>query len=463
MPEYDATVVGSGPNGLAAAIELARHGRRVLVVEAADTVGGGARTEELTLPGFRHDVCSAIHPSGLASPFFEEIGLQIDWIRPPIAFTHPLDDGRVAALLGSVEETAAHLGADGPRYRKLMGPLARTFEEVIEVILHPISFPPRHPVVLARAAAIGGLPAAATIRAFSTTEARALLAGLAAHSIASFRTLATTGVGVMLGVIGHVLGWPLVRGGSDGIVRALSERLESLGGVVETGRTVETIEDLPGAVHLLDVMPPAARSIAGGRISAGTARRLGRWRPGPGVFKVDYALDGPVPWADPLSGQAGTVHVGGTFEEVRDAEATVIAGRHPERPFVLVAQQSLFDPDRAPAGRHTLWAYCHVPNGSDVDMTEAIEAQIERFAPGFRDLIAARATRSPGQHESYNGNLVGGDIGGGRFGPWKVLQLGDRRPYDLGGGVFLCSSAVPPGAGVHGMCGYVAARAALTG
>ena len=458
---FDVTVVGSGPNGLSAAVEMARNGRKVLLVESADRIGGGTRTEELTLPGYLHDVCSAIHPTGLASPFFAEIDLDVEWIHPTIPLVHPLDGGRAVALYRSVDETALQFGDDADRYRRFMGPLVEAVSDLVGVALSPMRVPPKNLGALIRTALAGGPPAAAVAMRFSTREAKALLAGLAAHSISAFNALATAGVGVVLGAIGHASGWPLVRGGSVGIANALADRLTSLGGVIETGRHVSRVEELPGDTHLLDVMPPAARSMAVTRISGSASRRLGGWKPGPGVFKVDYALDAPVPWADPLSGQAGTVHLGGTYEEIRDSEAQVIAGEHPDRPFVLVAQQSLFDPSRAPDGKHTLWAYCHVPNGSTVDMTGAIESQIERFAPGFRDVVAHRSVMGPAEYQAHNANLVGGDIGGGRFGIRKVLQLGLRRPYDLGGGVYLCSSATPPGAGVHGMCGFAAARAAL--
>jgi phytoene dehydrogenase-like protein len=461
MTQFDASVVGAGPNGLAAAVELARSGRKVLVVEAAEVIGGGARTEELTLPGFRHDVCSAIHPSGIASPFFNRIGLEVGWIQPPIPFSHPLDGGRAVALHRSVEETAGHLGEDGPKYSSLITPLADQLEELVEDVLSPITWNPKHKAAFARVAAIGGLPASILAKRFASTEARGLIAGLAAHAIAPFSAPATSGVGLMLGVIGHVMGWPVSRGGSMAITDALAAQLAEHGGVIETGRSVAHVSELPGDLFMLDVMPPAAYQMARDRIASSNVRRLTRWRPGPGVFKVDWALDGPIPWADPLSGQAGTVHVGGTFEEVEAAERSVFKGEHPERPFVLMAQQSLFDDTRAPAGRHTAWGYCHVPNGSTVDVTDAIEAQIERFAPGFRDLILGRSTRNAAEYQAYNPNNVGGDIGGGGFGIGKVLQMGTKRPYTLGGGVFLCSSATPPGAGVHGMCGYHAARAAL--
>jgi phytoene dehydrogenase-like protein len=461
VTDFDATVVGAGPNGLAGAVELARAGRKVLLVEASEAIGGGARTEELTLPGFRHDVCSAIHPSGIASPFFSEIGLEIDWIQPPIPFTHPLGGGRVVAMHRSVTDTAAQLGDDEARYVGLIQPLVDHLEELVEDVLSPMTLNPKHKLAFARVAALGGLPASVLAGRFDTSEARGLIAGLAAHAIAPFNAPATSGVGLMLGVIGHVMGWPLTRGGSHVITDALADMFTGLGGVIETGRLVESVDDMPGKVFLLDVMPPAAERIGGRRIAPAQARRLTRWKPGPGVFKVDWALDGPIPWADELSPQAATVHVGGAFEEVEAAERAVFRGEHPGSPFILLAQQSLFDDSRAPEGKHTAWGYCHVPNGSTVDMTEAIEAQIERFAPGFKERVIGRHTRNSAQYQAHNPNLVGGDIGGGGFGIKKILQMGAKRPYTLGGGVYLCSSAAPPGAGVHGMCGYHAARAAL--
>lgn len=461
MSDYDVTVVGSGPNGLAAAVEMARHGRKVLLVERSDEIGGGARTSEMTLPGFRHDVCSAIHPSGIASPFFNDIGLEVEWIQPPIPFTHPLGNGRVAALHRSVTDTSDHLGQDAATYRKLLGPLVDDVEAVLEDTLAPLSPRPDHLTTFARVAALGGLSAAILISRFDSLEARSLLAGLAAHAVAPFSRLTTAGVALLLGVLGHSHGWPMARGGSVRIAEALAAQLGALGGDVETGIDVRSIEQVPGGTVLLDVMPPAAVAIAGRRIGRRTTSRLARWRPGPGVFKVDLALDGPIPWSDPLSGQTATVHVGGTYEEIRAAEDAVYRGEHPEHPFVLLAQHSLFDDTRAPSGKHTVWAYCHVPNGSDVDMTDRIESQIERFAPGFRDLILARATTSSPEFEAANPNYVGGDIGGGIFGLRKVLQIGDVRPYRIAKNLYLCSSATPPGAGVHGMCGYYAARAAL--
>ncbi len=461
MSDYDVTVVGSGPNGLAAAVEMARNGRKVLVVERAKEIGGGTRTRELTLPGFRHDVCSAIHPSAVASPFFNEIGLDVDWIQPPIPFTHPLGNGRVVALHRSVSETAEQFEGDSGTYQRVFGPLVDRVEEVIDDTLTPMGLKPEHAATFARVAALGGLSAAMLISRFDSVGSRSLLAGLAAHAIAPFTRLTTAGVALLLGVLGHSHGWPMARGGSVRIAEALAERLREMGGDIETGRDVKTLEELPPGFALLDVMPPAAAVMARGRLGARSRARLARWRPGPGIFKLDLALDGPIPWSDPLSGQTATVHIGGTYEEVRAAEEAVFRGEHPEHPFVLLAQHTLFDETRAPTGKHTVWAYCHVPNGSDVDMTDRIEAQIERFAPGFRDLILARASLSSTQFEADNPNYVGGDIDGGVFGLRKVLQIGDQRPYRIGEDVFLCSSATPPGAGVHGMCGYYAARAAL--
>ena len=461
MSEFDTTVVGAGPNGLAAAVEMARAGRKVLLIEGADEIGGGTRTEELTLPGFIHDVCSAIHPTGVASPFFRELDLEIDWIQPPIPLSHPLDGGRSVGLHRSVEETASQLGVDESSYIGLMGPLTDGILEVIEDVLGPMTLNPRHKAIFARFAAIGSLPVSLLVKRFKTEQSRALIAGLAAHSIAPFSAPATSAVGLMLGAMGHSYGWPLAKGGSQRIAQALADRLEQLGGTVETGRWVESVSQLPGDVALLDVMPPAAYRMARDRLSPSSLRRLPRWQPGTGVFKVDWALDETIPWADPLSGQAATVHVGGSYEEVEAAERAVFNGQHPDRPFVLMAQQSQFDDSRAPDGKHTAWGYCHVPNGSELDMTEVIEGQIERFAPGFKDIVLERSTRNAVQYQSYNPNYTGGDIGGGRFGLKKIMQMGARRPYQLGGGVYLCSSATPPGAGVHGMCGYYAARAAL--
>jgi phytoene dehydrogenase-like protein len=461
MTSFDAAVVGAGPNGLAAALELARSGARTLLVEAADEIGGGTRTGELTLPGFKHDICSAIHPAAIASPFFDEIALEVDWVQPPIPFAHPLDDGQVAVLHRSVDETAAGLGEDEDRYRDLMAPFVERIDKMIDVALGPVSVIPDNPLAFSRLGLVGGLPAALLAKRFSSERAKALIAGVFAHAIAPFHAPATAAVGLMLGAIAHSHGWPLARGGSETIATALAARFIDLGGEIEVGRTITSSDELDARMIFLDVMPPSALAIAGDRISSSSARRLSRWKPGPGIFKLDWALDGPIPWVDPLSSQAGTVHLGGRYEEVAAAERAVGRGEHPRRPFVLLAQQSLFDESRAPEGRHTAWAYCHVPNGSDVDMTETIEDQIERFAPGFRERVLERSAWSSAAYQAYNPNYVGGDIGGGQYGLSKVLQIGSRAPYDLGGDVYLCSSAVPPGAGVHGMCGYYAVKAAL--
>jgi phytoene dehydrogenase-like protein len=461
MTRFDAAVVGAGPNGLAAAVELARSERKTLLVEADHEIGGGTRTEELTLPGFKHDICSAIHPSGVASPFFSEIGLEVDWVQSPIPFTHPLDGGRVAALHRSVDETASALGADSEHYLSLMGPITENIDEMIDIALGPVTVIPEHKSAFTRMALVGSLPASILAKRFATDEGKALIAGVSAHAIAPFHAPATAAVGVMLGAIAHSHGWPMAKGGSQTITAALAARFLELGGEIEVGRMVRSVDELPAGMVFLDVMPPAAYDIARDRVSRVNARGLSHWRPGPGIFKIDWALDGPIPWEDPLSSQAATVHLGGKYAEVAAAERAVSRGEHPKRPFVLLAQQSLFDATRAPEGKHTAWGYCHVPNRSTVDMTEEIENQIERFAPGFRDLVLKRSTRTSMDYQAYNPNYIGGDIGGGQYGLRKLLQIGSKAPYHLGGDVYLCSSATPPGAGVHGMCGYHAVRAAL--
>ena len=463
MSSLDATVVGSGPNGLAAAVELARAGLDVLLVEASGEIGGGLRTEELTLPGYRHDVCSAIHPTGVASPFFNEIGLEVDWIHSEIPMTHPLDDGNAVALYRSFDETAESLGEDESTYRSIMGPTVENIEDVLSDFLSPLTFNPDNKRSFLRTATLGALPASVLAQRFSTEQGKALIAGLAAHSIASFNAPATAAVGLLLGAIAHTHGWPMARGGSAAIAEALGSEFEQLGGRIETGRHITSPEDVESPIVVLDVMPPAALAIGGHRVEPSQQRRLRRWSPGAGVFKIDWALREPIPWRDPLSRRAATVHVGGTFDEVATAERSVARGKHSETPFVLLAQQSQFDLERVPGEGQTAWAYCHVPNGSTRDMTDAIEDQVERFAPGFKDLVLARSTKNTVQYQQYNPNIVGGDIGGGQFGLQKILQLGAKRPYQLGDGIYLCSSATPPGAGVHGMCGYHAARAALSG
>jgi phytoene dehydrogenase-like protein len=464
----DAIVVGSGPNGLAAAIVLAQAGVDVLVLEGEETVGGGLRTAEVTLPGFKHDVCSAIHPLGIASPYLKTLPLEehgVEWIHPPAPLAHPFDDGEAAMLERSLEETAATLGDDGPRYEKLMEPLCRHLPELLDEILSPLHAP-RHPLVLARFARQGVLPAARLARsAFKGEKARGLFGGLAGHSILPLTRSLTAAFGLSLGVLGHGAGWPLARGGSQAIADALVSHLRSLGGEVETGRRITSLDELGEArAVLLDLTPRQFLAVAGERLPTIYRRRLERYRYGPGVFKLDWALDGPIPWRAEACGRAGTVHLGCTLDEIVASERAPWRGTTAERPYVLLAQQTLFDPTRAPEGKHTAWAYCHVPNGSTEDLTARIEAQVERFAPGFGELVLARSAMGPAAMEAHNPNYVGGDINGGVS---DLRQLFTRpvarltpsaTPLD---GVFLCSSSTPPGGGVHGMCGFHAAHAAL--
>ena len=465
----DAIVVGAGPNGLAAAIELARAGVAVLVVEAAETVGGGLRTSELTLPGFRHDVCSAIHPLAVASPFLRTVPLGehgVQWIDPPTALAHPFDDGTAALLERSLTATAEGLGEDAGRYRRLMAPLVGDADGLLEDVLGPLRVP-RHPLALARFGVAAALPAAALARlAFRGRRARGLFAGLAAHSMLPLTRPATAAFGLVLGLLGHAAGWPFPRGGSQAIADGLAAYLRSLGGEIETGRPVASLDELDDArLVLLDVTPRQLLALADDRLAAsGYRRALERYRYGPGVFKLDWALDGPIPWRAEECARAATVHLGGTLEEVSASERLPWRGETADRPFVLLAQQSLFDATRAPEGRHTAWAYCHVPNGSTADMTERIERQVERFAPGFRERILARSVLDPAGLERRNRNYVGGDINGGAADLRQLLTrpVVSRSPYTTPmRGVFLCSSSTPPGGGVHGMCGYHAARSAL--
>jgi len=464
----EAVVVGSGPNGLAAAITLARAGHGVEVYEGAPTVGGGTRTEELTLQGFRHDVCSAVHPALVASPFFRSLdlrGLGVVLRQPEVAFAQPLAGGRAAALYRSIEETASHLGGDAAPYRQLVGPLVDWLDRIVPYVMGPMRGIPRDPLALARFARVGSRSVRHATRGFSTDSARALLAGAAAHSMEPLTSPLTAAFGLLLTAMGHGVGWPVVEGGSAAITAGLACEVRRLGGVVHTDRWVTSLSELPRArVVLLDVTPRQFVRLAGPRLSTHAARPWARFRPGPGSCKVDWALDGPVPWSAEACRRTVTVHVGGTFEEVARAEAEVRAGRHADRPFVLVAQPGVVDPTRAPAGGQTLWGYCHVPNGSDVDMAERMETQIERFAPGFRDRVLARVVRTAAEAESHNPNLLGGDVSGGAatlrqtvFRPvprWNPY----RTPLD---GVYLCSASTPPGGGVHGMCGVSAAEVAL--
>ena len=464
----DAVVVGSGPNGLAAAIALARAGRSVTVYEANHDVGGGARSAELTLPGFIHDVCSAFHPMGAASPFFRALKLEehgLEWIQPQAPLAHPLDDGTAVMLERSIDQTARGLGADGHAYASLMSPLAASWTELYDEILGPIGHVPRHPLLLARFGLSAMRSARSLAGRFQGERARALVAGVAAHSFLPLEHPFTAAFMLTIGLSGHTVGWPIARKGSGQIILALTSLLASLGGVVVTDRRVQQMSDLPTArAYLFDTTPAALALVAGERLSSSYRRTLLKYRRGPGVFKLDYALDGPVPWTARECLRAGTVHVGGTFDEIAGSERSVWQGKHPERPFVLVGQQSLFDDTRAPAGKQTLWAYCHVPNGSTTDMSARIEAQIERFAPGFGSRVLKRVPSTPADIERENANNTGGDIANGSHAGLQLLMRPRIAldPYATSArDITLCSAATPPGGGVHGMCGFHGARSAL--
>jgi phytoene dehydrogenase-like protein len=466
---YDAIVVGAGPNGLAAAITLARAGCAVRVLEANPTIGGGARSAELTLPGFVHDLCSAIHPLALGSPFFRTLPLArwgLDWIQPQIALAHPLDDGSAAALHQSISETRESLGADGRAWDRLMHLFVRDWEELSAELLQPMLHLPRHPFALARfgLAALAPARSLAKVR-FGKQPARALFAGLAAHSFLPLEAPASAAFGLVLGAAGHAVGWPVPRGGAQSISNALAAYLRERGGEIQTDCRIENLAEVKDARAILfDTTCWQFARIAAPQLPARYRKRLESFRHAPGIFKIDYALSAPVPWRAPECRVAGTVHVGGTLEEIAKSEAEVAQGRHPLRPFVLVAQQSLFDQTRAPRNQQTLWAYCHVPHGSDRDMMQEIEHQIERFAPGFRDCVLARHTAGASDLERSNPNLIGGDINGGAADLWQLIArpVLSPAPYRTPiRGVYLCSSSTPPGGGVHGMCGYHAARTAL--
>jgi phytoene dehydrogenase-like protein len=464
---YDCVVVGSGPNGLVAAVTMAAAGRRVLVLEAAARYGGGLRTEELTLPGFVHDVCATVLPLALASPAFQALALKVGWAHPPVPAAHPLD-GRPAVLVHrDVARTAAALGRDARAWRATVGATARGGQGLVDTLLAPLDLPPHAPLRAARFGALGALPATAVARSvFRTDDARAAFAGMAAHSMLDLHSPATAGYGLLLAGLAHQVGWPVVRGGSQVLADALVARLTELGGEVVTNHAVHSMADVPPAASvLLDLTPRQIVAIGGDRLPPSYRQRLSRFRYGPGVFKLDWALDGPVPWADPAVGGAATVHLGGTLAEIAAGERAVARGSHPDRPYVLLVQPCVADPGRAPAGKQTLWAYCHVPNGSTVDMTDRIEAQIERFAPGFRDLVLARHSMDTAAMETHDANLVGGDIGGGSA---KLTQFLRRPAYSLRPwetpvpGLYICSASTPPGAGVHGMGGWQAAKLALS-
>lgn len=465
---FDAVVVGSGPNGLIGAVTLAEAGLRVLLLEGASEFGGGLRSAALTLDGFSHDMCATVLPLTLASAAFRNLALPVEWSFPPVQAAHPLDGQDAVLVYRNVAETAAGLGSsrDAVAWRESAGAVARGGSGLVDSLLSPLSVP-RAPLRLARYGAAGVLPATVLARAlFGGERARALLAGMAAHSMVDLRQPITGGYGLLLAGLAHQVGWPLLRGGSGRLAAALVGRLRSLGGVAESGHLVRDLSDVPRArVVLLDLTPRQVLAVCGGRLPAGYARRLRRFRYGPGVFKLDWALSGPVPWKDPAVAFAGTVHLGGTLAEIAAGEAAASAGRHPERPYVLAVQPCAADPSRAPAGKHVLWAYCHVPNGSTADMTTAVEDQIERFAPGFRDLILARVTHDTAAMERHNPNLVGGDIGGGAATLPQFIKRPVLSPHPWATplpGVYLCSASTPPGAGAHGMGGYHAARLALS-
>jgi len=465
---YDATIIGSGPNGLAAAIRLAQKGLSVKVFEKGDTVGGGTRTKELTQPGFHHDICSAIHPLAKASPFLKSLPLEeygLEWIQPQVPVAHPLDDQPAGVLFRSLDETVARFKNDGATYRKLVDPFLNKWNDLLPDILAPFSLLPNHPFLMARFGLNALRSAEGFARRFETSRARATFAGLAAHGIMPFDKTATAAIGLVLGISAHTVGWPYPKGGSHQITKAMAKYFQSLGGKIETNAEITSLNELPkSSAIFFNNTPKQILNIASNRLSSGYQRKLRDFEYGSGVFKLDFALSDPIPWKDDLCQKAGTVHLGGTFEEIATAEKETANGGHPEKPYVLVAQQSLADESRAPSGKHTGWAYCHVPNGSTKDMTEPIVNQIERFAPGFRDCIIDQHAMNTRAMQAYNPNYIGGDINGGRT---DITQLFTRPaglfdPYHItDSNMYICSSSTPPGGGVHGMCGYHAAESAL--
>lgn len=470
VTEFDAIVVGAGPNGLTAAVTLARAGLRVAVYEGAQTVGGGARTAELTLPGFRHDPCAAVHPLAAGSPVLRVLGLErhgLAWVHPDLPLAHPFPDGSAAVLARSMAETARSLGRDGQAYLRLVKPFRGRWDRLAaDLFRAPLAGWPRDPLLYGRFGLRAALPAGLLARGFSGERARGLIAGLAGHMTTPLTSPLTGGVAVMFALAAHEVGWPAPRGGTQAISSALTALLVSLGGRVETGHWVRSLDELPPArAYLLDTSPGQAAAIAGSRLPAWYAGLfLRRYRHGPAVFKLDYALAGPVPWAAPAARRAGTVHLGPSMAGIGAALRAAQRGSAPDPPFLITAQPSLSDPGRAPAGRHVFWVYAQVPNGWRASLTAAVEEQIERFAPGFRDLILARAVTAPADFQARNPNNVGGDIANGRCDRLRLLLRPTPFPVPYATpdpAVYLCSAATPPGPGVHGMCGYHAARTAL--
>lgn len=469
MSELDVVIVGAGPNGLAAGIELARAGKSVAIYEAKETIGGGARTQELTLPGFRHDVCSAIHPLGLASPFFKSLPLEtlgVSWIHPEVSLAHPFDDGTAVQMLQSLETSASNLHEDAEAYIALMKPFVERWYDLMVDILGPLPIPPKHPFLMARFGLAAMRSAEGLARGkFKNPKTQALFAGLAGHSCIPLSRIMTASFGMVLGILGHSVGWAIPKGGSQAIVNAMGTYLESLGGQIIVSHPIERLEQLPPARAILfDLTPRQVLQIAGETFSPGYRSQLERFRYGPGVFKMDFALSEPIPWAAIECHRAGTVHLGASLEEIALSERLVWENKVSNHPLVLVAQQSLFDTSRAPEDKHTGWAYCHVPHGSELDMSELIIRQIERFAPGFRDTILASHTMNALEMNAYNFNYVGGDINGGVQDIWQLFTRPVFRlmPYKTSApNMYFCSSSTPPGGGVHGMCGYHAAKTVL--
>ena len=465
--DYDAIVVGSGPNGLSAAITMQQAGLSVMLIEGKNTVGGGMRCAEFTLPGFIHDVCSAIHPLAIGSPFFKTLPLKehgLEFIHPPIAAAHPFDDGTVSALYTSIEETAQALDEEKLSYLNLMQPLVKDWQKITADVLAPLHFP-KHPVCMARFGLKALTSATHLSKHFRSKQAKGLWAGMAAHSIQPLSNVTTSAIALVLMITAHTDGWPMAKGGSVAVANALASYFVSLGGTIETNFYVRSLNQLPSAEALLfDVTPKQLLKIAGHKFSSLYKWQLQRYRYGMGVFKVDWALDAPIPFTAQKCRQAGTVHLGNTLEEIEASEELTSQGKHPEKPFVLLTQPSLFDASRAPNGKHTAWAYCHVPNGSSFDMTERIEKQVERFAPGFKERILARRVMNTVQMEEYNPNYIGGDINGGIINASQLFTRPALRlsPYKTSSkGIYICSSSTPPGGGVHGMCGYHAAKKTL--